>query len=1184
MGLLTKISRLGSWLGDRRFDGPRSFPPRPRICRFEQIEPRQLLAADLLQVGSVYYEQAAGDDLQPNILQFSFEGGAPGTQLTRIIIDGDKDGRGISSGDVFFDTAPGGYGAFRSNPLEIISHEGFQVLSTRVVDGGMRMVIDLAGFDAGEKLVLSIDVDEFQFVDEVTHEIDINPVAEGAEFQRSKFITTFVAPHYQDLTASVLFWDAFNENFAAAEAKTGTHLDLPPDRYSSQVDLSDLTAGAVATAEQVPLPNNLSGVVYLDHNLNNHQDAGDPGLGGVSLTLLKYDGTRYVSTGLVTVTDTLGNYNFDNLEIGKFRVVETQPGGYLSVGATPGTVKGQTRGIVVTSDILSEIELLGGENSIRNDFAEYLPVSISGFVHVDTTGDCPNPENPPLEGVTIELLNAAGQVIDTTTTNAQGYYIFDNLKPGTYGVHEIQPAAYLDGDEHVGSAGGTLADDLITSVVLASGVDAVDYNFCELLPVSISGYVHVSDTGDCLNDPTAQPLSGVTIYLLDGAGNVIGTTQTNDDGFYIFDNLPPGTYGVREVQPEGYLDGLEYVGSAGGTLADDLITGVVLISGVDAVEYDFCELPPSGISGYVYLDLDNDGVKDPGEVGIGGVTVFLKDAGGRPTGATAVTDANGYYQFTGLYPGTYGVGELQPAGYLDGLDSPGSAGGFAMNPGDMITGAVLAAGVVAVDYNFGELLPVSISGYVHVDDTGDCENNPDALPLSGVTIHLLDSAGNIIATTQTNDDGFYVFNNLPPGTYGVREIQPAGFLDGDEHVGSAGGTLFDDLVTNIVLTAGINGVNYNFCEIPPDEQIILPPALGAPEPPPPPGAFFAPPPPPPVPIPDSPFLVPRILTRAGGQLYTWHLSVIDAGFPRGAPAGESVAQLTATRPEDKILWRDDEMDDVEWTMLDEDGERPTRRKLRFGMRGGIPIAGDFNGDGTYEIGVFKDGYWFIDLNDNGVWDTGDLWAKLGHAGDKPVTGDWDGDGKTDIGIYGPAWSGDPRAIRHEPGLPDPYNEHHARHKNIPRPSDKTAVGHRTLKRTADGQPRTDLIDHVFLYGTPGDHPIVGDWNGDGIDTIGIFRYGMWRRDADGDGRRSDADYTNRFGQSGDLPLAGDFNGDGVEELAVFRDGTWYIDTNGNGVIDGDDQVIQLGGSGDAPIVGDWNGDGRAEIGVFHDRG
>ena len=87
--------------------------------------------------------------------------------------------------------------------------------------------------------------------------------------------------------------------------------------------------------------------------------------------------------------------------------------------------------------------------------------------------------------------------------------------------------------------------------------------------------------------------------------------------------------------------------------------------------------------------------------------------------------------------------------------------------------------------------------------------------------------------------------------------------------------------------------------------------------------------------------------------------------------------------------------------------------------------------------MFIDGHWYLDLNGNGRWDEGDLWAQLGSQDDLPVTGDWDADGKTDIGIYGPAWPRDPWAIAREPGLPDADNfptragrqdEEHAAHR------------------------------------------------------------------------------------------------------------------------------------------------------------
>src|SRR5262249_9024885 len=152
------------------------------------------------------------------------------------------------------------------------------------------------------------------------------------------------------------------------------------------------------------------------------------------------------------------------------------------------------------------------------------------------------------------LLDGSGQVVRTTKTDANGDYAFENLAPGTYTVLEEQPAGWLEDDAHAGSAGGTVVDnDTISQIVLTSNVNGVHYDFCEGLPVSISGFVHIDLTGDCENTPNAPPLAGVVIQLWNQQGQVIATTTTNAQGFYIFDGWAPGTYGVHELQPDGYF-------------------------------------------------------------------------------------------------------------------------------------------------------------------------------------------------------------------------------------------------------------------------------------------------------------------------------------------------------------------------------------------------------------------------------------------------------------------------------------------------------------------------------------------------------------------------------------------------------------------------------------------------------
>ena len=237
--------------------------------------------------------------------------------------------------------------------------------------------------------------------------------------------------------------------------------------------------------------------------------------------------------------------------------------------------------------------------------------------------------------------------------------------------------------------------------------------------------------------------------LLDGDGNFIKSTTTDVNGEYHFSDLAPGTYQVREHQPTEYYDGGERVGTVGGNSFDQLpqfsfIAGINLPAGVDATQYDFCEKTPVMIAGNVYHDRSNDGIFDrPGEEGIGNVVLKLLDANGNDTGKRAITDANGAYKFTDLAAGKYSVMEIQPRGWLDGIDTPGNLGGVAAvsPPGDMISQIMINWGDSGTEYNFGELLPGSIAGRVV-----DCANDT---VISNVQVDLLDGQGHVLAHVRT---------------------------------------------------------------------------------------------------------------------------------------------------------------------------------------------------------------------------------------------------------------------------------------------------------------------------------------------------------------------------------------------------------------------------------------------------
>ena len=433
-----------------------------------------------------------------------------------------------------------------------------------------------------------------------------------------------------------------------------------------------------------------------------------------------------------------------------------------------------------------------------------------------------------ISGTTITLTGTSdvGAVNLTTSTDATGFYRFNNLRPGTYSISESQPNGWNDGRETIGTPGGVTGSDQFTNIGLPANFDGVNNNFGEIRLGQISGLVFSDISAGGFNngvqDNGEQGIAGVTIQLdgIDYLGRPITQAATTGaDGRYLFSSLLPGAYTIIEIQPTGYIDGKDTLGSLGGQLANDRFVSVNLPPAGSGANYNFAELIASSISGYVYGDLGqggfNDGIKQQSEQGIGGVSVRLE--GADDLGAVsriATTDSNGFYRFANLRPGAYSINETQPAGWIDGKDTIGTPGGTALN--DQLVSINLPAGFDGLNNNFGEIRLGQLSGTVYHDrinngviDLGDAGIGGVTLQLSGV-----DTFGSPIAqlTTTTDALGRYSFLNLVPGNYSIVEIQPD-YLDGKDTVGALGGVAGNDVLSAISLAAGASGPNYNFGEL-----------------------------------------------------------------------------------------------------------------------------------------------------------------------------------------------------------------------------------------------------------------------------------------------------------------------------------------------------------------------------------
>ena len=200
------------------------------------------------------------------------------------------------------------------------------------------------------------------------------------------------------------------------------------------------------------------------------------------------------------------------------------------------------------------------------------------------------------------------------------------------------------------------------------------------------------------------------------------------------------------------------------------------------------------------------------------------------------------------------------------------------------------------------------------------------------------------------------------------------------------------------------------------------------------------------------------------------------------------------------------------------------------------------------LGVYYNGYWYLDTTGTGQW-TGSV-TTLSFGAPwlfTPIVGDWDGSGKTEIGYY---------------------------------------LNGTWCLLLSDGMAET------FTFGftsTPGNTviPVVGDWNGDGKTEVGVYCNGAWFRDVNG---THTWDATNQAalaylgwndgGTGSVVPVPGYWAGDGKTEMGVYCQGVWFLDSTGAGKWDG--SYSYWGWSGSlVPVVGNWGQVGdESRFGVY----
>jgi hypothetical protein len=180
----------------------------------------------------------------------------------------------------------------------------------------------------------------------------------------------------------------------------------------------------------------------------------------------------------------------------------------------------------------------------------------------------------------------------------------------------------------------------------------------------------------------------------------------------------------------------------------------------------------------------------------------------------------------------------------------------------------------------------------------------------------------------------------------------------------------------------------------------------------------------------------------------------------------------------------------------------------------------------------------------------------GRVGDIPVMGDWNGDGTDTVGV-----------VRTTPGPSG--TEVYTWHLR-----DTNSSGGASITPFVFGTKRFVAVDQL------GSIPVVGDWNGDGIDTIGVVQYssdpnGPIRWELRNTNTAGAPDIVLIYSRGRDRPVVGDWNGDGTDTIGVVRQATssWLLRNSNTGGIAQINFVFGSSRFHELPVVGDWNGDG-----------
>lgn len=440
---------------------------------------------------------------------------------------------------------------------------------------------------------------------------------------------------------------------------------------------------------------------------------------------------------------------------------------------------------------------LGAGNPVSDnvDFSPWAGAcnnSISGTKFEDMNGDgVRDLSDPGLYNWEITLTNTDTLDTQTTNTDINGDYSFENLEAGIYTVEETLQAGW-------GQSAPTSPAYYEIEVTFETA--STDNNFGNYQYSEIHGTKFNDIDGNGVQE--GEPgLEGWTIELRDGLDALIASDTTDVNGEYTLTDIAPGTYYISEVSQAGWTQTLP---------GSPYVYEVEVTSGSVMTDKDFGnqETGASAGTGEVYgmkfNDLNGNGVRDidlevpeNSEPGIEGWKIRLKNMNTNVVVST-FTDADGNYSFTGLDPAPYRVSEKQEAGWVQTYPVSPNRYDVTVADNEIFTGL-----------DFGNFKLAEVHGIKYEDMNGNGVYDAGDPLLPNWEIRLLGDSRD--ETVMTDINGEYAFYDIEPGIYSITETMKPGW--GQSQPGAANGYGYAYEAESGEVATSVNFGNYQFTTI-----------------------------------------------------------------------------------------------------------------------------------------------------------------------------------------------------------------------------------------------------------------------------------------------------------------------------------------------------------------------------------